>query len=123
LIWHSERARSQAKDTYNQWKQVLKTHFKHPADNRDKQLHKLENLTQKPNQPVRMFIDKINRCYNALYDDRNNQDLKLKKDLLVKILLKGVIKPIKTLMVLNQLLPEVITWHDAQDAAIRCETT
>jgi hypothetical protein len=122
LIWHSERARSHANETYNQWKQALKTHFKHPAD-RDKQLHKLENLTQKPNQPVRMFIDKINRCYNALYDDRNNQDLKLKNDLLVKILLKGVIKPIKTLMVLNQLLPEVTTWQDAQDAAIRCETT
>ncbi len=42
---------------------------------------------------------------------------------LVKILLKGVIKPIKTLMVLNQLLPEVKTWEDAQKAAIRCETT
>jgi hypothetical protein len=26
-------------------------------------------------------------------------------------------------MVLNQLLPEVTTWQDAQDAAIRCETT
>ena len=87
LICHSERARSHANETYNQWKQALKTHFKHPAD-RDKQIHKLENLTQKPNQPVRMFIDKINRCYNALYDDRNNQDLKLKNDLLVKILLK-----------------------------------
>ena len=34
-----------------------------------------------------------------------------------------MIKPIKTLMVLNQLLPEVTTWQEAQDAAIRCETT
>jgi hypothetical protein len=122
LIWHSERSRSNPNDTYTQWKHALKTHFKHPAD-RDKQLNKLENLTQKPNQPVRMFIEKINRSYNALYDDRNNQDLKLKNDTLVKILLKGVIKPIKTLMVLNQLLPEVTTWQEAQDAAIRCETT
>jgi hypothetical protein len=122
LIWHSERSRSNPNESYTQWKQALKTHFKHPAD-RDKQLNKLENLTQKPNQPVRMFIEKINRSYNALYDDRNNQDLKLKNDTLVKILLKGVIKPIKTLMVLNQLLPEVTTWQEAQDAAIRCETT
>jgi hypothetical protein len=37
--------------------------------------------------------------------------------------LKGILKPIKTLMVLNQLLPEVTTWEDAQAAAIRCETT
>ena len=43
--------------------------------------------------------------------------------MLVKILLKGILKPIKTLMVLNQLLPEVTTWEDAQAAALRCETT
>jgi hypothetical protein len=122
LIWHSERSRSNPNDTYAQWKHALKTHFNHPAD-RDKQLHKLENLTPNPNQPVRILIEKINRSYNALYDDRNNQDLKFKNDLLVKILLKGVLKPIKTLMVLNQLLTEVTTWQEAQDAAIRCETT
>ena len=122
LIWHSERSRSNPNYSYTQWQHALKTHFKHPAD-RDKQLNQLENLIQKPNQPVRMFIEKINRSYNALYGDRNNQDLKLKNDTLVKILLKGVIKPIKTLMVLNQLLPEVTTWQEAQDAAIRCETT
>jgi hypothetical protein len=96
--------------------------FKHPAD-RDKQIQKLENLTQKPNQSVRMFIEKINNTYNSIYDDTNNQNLSIKNDLLVKILLKGVLKPIKTLMVLNQLLPEVTTWEDAQKAAIRCETT
>ena len=45
-----------------------------------------------------------------------------KNDLLVKIFLKGVLKPIKTLVVLNQMLPEVTTWGDAQKAAIRCET-
>jgi hypothetical protein len=66
-----------------------------------------------------MFIDKINSCYNALYDDRNNQNLTMKNDLLVKILLKGILKPIKTLMVLNQLLPEVTTWENAQAAALR----
>ena len=122
LKWHSQRSTSHPNDNYTQWKQALKDHFKHPAD-RDKQLQKLENLTQKPNQPVRMFIDKINSCYNALYDDRNNQNLTMKNDLLVKILLKGILKPIKTLMVLNQLLPEVTTWEDAQTAALRCETT
>ena len=122
LKWHSQRSTSHPNETYTQWKQALKDHFKHPAD-RDKQLQQLENLTQKPNQPVRMFIDKINSCYNALYDDRNNQNLTMKNDLLVKILLKGILKPIKTLMVLNQLLPEVTTWEDAQAAALRCEKT
>jgi hypothetical protein len=122
LKWHSQRSTSHPNDNYTQWKQALKDHFKHPAD-RDKQLQQLENLTQKPNQPVRMFIDKINSCYNALYDDRNNQNLTMKNDLLVKILLKGILKPIKTLMVLNQLLPEVTTWEDAQAAALRCEKT
>lgn len=43
--------------------------------------------------------------------------------MLIKILLKGILKPIKTLMILNQMLPEVTTWEDAQKAAIRCETT
>jgi hypothetical protein len=43
----------------------------------------------------------------------------MKNDLLVKILLKGILKPIKTLMVLNQLLPEVTTWENAQAAALR----
>jgi hypothetical protein len=118
LKWHSQRSASHPNDSYTQWKQALKDHFKHPAD-RDKQLQKLENLAQKPNQPVRMFIDKINSCYNALYDDRNNQNLTMKNDLLVKILLKGILKPIKTLMVLNQLLPEVTTWENAQAAALR----
>ena len=88
-----------------------------------KQLHKLENLTQKPNQSVRMFIEKINNTYNSIYDDTNNQNLSMKNDFLVNILLKGVHKPIKTLMVLNQLLPEVTTWEEAQKAAIRCENT
>ena len=64
-----------------------------------------------------MFIEKINNTYNSIYDDTQNQN-----DLLVKILLKGVLKPIKTLVVLNQMLPEVTTWGDAQKAAIRCET-
>ena len=118
LKWHSQRSTSHPNDNYTQWKQALKDHFKHPAD-RDKQLQQLENLTQKPNQPVRMYIDKINSCYNALYDDRNNQNLTMKNDLLVKILLKGILKPIKTLMVLNQLLPEVTTWENAQAAALR----
>ena len=70
-----------------------------------------------------MFIEKINNTYNSIYDDTNNQNLSIKNDLLVKILLKGVLKPIKTLMVLNQLLLEVTTWEDAQKAASRCETT
>ena len=48
LISHSERSRSNPNETYPQWKQALKAHFKHPVD-RDKQLHKLENLTPKPN--------------------------------------------------------------------------
>jgi hypothetical protein len=122
LKWHSERVRSNPNDTYTQWKTAIKDHFKHPAD-RDKQLQKLENLTQKPNQSVRVFIEKINNTYNSIYDDTQNQNLSIKNDLLVKILLKGVLKPIKTLMVLNQMLPEVTTWDDAQKAAIRCETT
>ncbi|EFX84505.1 hypothetical protein DAPPUDRAFT_314838 [Daphnia pulex] len=78
---------------------------------------------QKPNKPVRMFIDKINRTYNAIYDDTGNKNLSIKNDLLVKILLRGILKPIKNLMVLNQMLPEVTTWDDAQRAALRCETT
>jgi hypothetical protein len=122
LKWHSQRATSHPNENYTQWKQALKDHFKHPAD-RDKQLQKLENLTQNPKQSVRMFIDKINNTYNSIYDDTNNQNLSIKNDLLVNILLKGVHKPIKTLMVLNQLLPEVTTWEDAQAAALRCETT
>jgi hypothetical protein len=122
LKWHSHRTTTHPNETFAQWKQAIKDHFKHSAD-RDKQLQKLENLTQKPNQPVRMFIDKINSTYNAIYDDRNNQNLSIKNDLLVKILLKGILKPIKALMVLNQLLLEEKTWEDAQQAAIRCETT
>jgi hypothetical protein len=70
-----------------------------------------------------MFIDKINSTYNAIYDDTGNTNLSFKNDLLVKILLRGILKPIKTLMVLNQMLPEVTTWDDAQRAALRCETT
>jgi hypothetical protein len=70
-----------------------------------------------------MFIDKINSTYNAIYGDTGNYNLSIKNDLLVKILLRGVLKPIKTLMVLNQMLPEVTTWDDAQRAALRCETT
>ena len=122
LKWHSQRTRAHPNEAYAVWKQALKDHFKHPAD-RDKQIQKLENLTQKPNQPVRMFIDKINSSYNAIYDDTGNNNLAIKNDLLVKILLKGILKPIKTLMVLNQMLPEVTTWDDAQRAALRCETT
>ena len=122
LKWHSQRTTSHPNENYTQWKQALKDHFKHPAE-RDKQLHKLENLTQKPKQSVRMFIEKINNTYNSIYDDTNNQNLSMKNDFLVNILLKGVHKPIKTLMVLNQLLPEVTTWEEAQKAAIRCENT
>jgi hypothetical protein len=122
LKWHSQRTRAHPNEAYVAWKQALKDHFKHPAD-RDKQIQKLENLTQKPNQPVRMFIDKINSSYNAIYDDTGNNELSIKNDLLVKILLRGILKPIKTLMVLNQMLPEVTTWDDAQRAALRCETT
>jgi hypothetical protein len=122
LKWHSQRTRTHPKESYVAWKQALKDHFKHPAD-REKQIKKLENLTQKPNQPVRMFIDKINSSYSAIYDDPGNNDLSIKNDLLVKILLRGILKPIKTLMVLNQMLPEVTTWDDAQRAALRCETT
>ena len=70
-----------------------------------------------------MFIDKINRTYNAIYDDTGNTNLSCKNDLLVKILLRGILKPIKNLMVLNEMLPEVTTWDDAQRAALRCETT
>jgi hypothetical protein len=70
-----------------------------------------------------MFTEKINDTYNSIYDDTQNQNLSIKNDLLVKILLKGVLKPIETLMVLNQMLPEVTTWDDAQKTAIRCETT
>ena len=101
---------------------ALKNHFKHPAE-RDKQLHKLENLTQKPKQSVRKFIEKINNTYISSYDDTNNQNLSIKNHFLVNILLKGVHKPIKTLLVLNQLLPEVTTLEEAQKAAIRCENT
>jgi hypothetical protein len=122
LKWHSQRTRAHPNEAYAAWKQALKDHFKHPAD-RDKQIQKLENLTQKPNQPVRMFIEKINSTYNAIYDDTTNNNLSIKNDLLVKILLRGILKPIKTLMVLNQMLPEVTTWDDAQRAALRCETT
>jgi hypothetical protein len=70
-----------------------------------------------------MFIDKTNRTYNAIYDDTGNKNLSIKNDLLVKILLRGILEPIKNLMVLNQMLPEVTTWDDAQRAALRCETT
>jgi hypothetical protein len=122
LKWHSKRIKSHPSDTYAKWKTAIKDNFKHPAD-RDKLLQKLKNLTQKPNQSVRMFIEKINNTYNSIYDDTQNQNFAIKNDLLVKILLKGVLKPIKTLMVLNQMLPEVTTWDDAQKAAIRCETT
>ena len=106
LKWHSQRTTSHPNENYTQWKQALKDHFKHPAE-RDKQLHKLENLTQKPKQSVRMFIEKINNTYNSIYGDTNNQNLSMKNDFLVNILLKGVHKPIKTLMVLNQLLPKL----------------
>jgi hypothetical protein len=51
LIWHSKRSRSNPNDSYTQWKHALKAHLKHPAD-RDKQLHKLENLTQIPINPL-----------------------------------------------------------------------
>ncbi|EFX65145.1 hypothetical protein DAPPUDRAFT_333483 [Daphnia pulex] len=122
LKWHSHRTLAHPNEAYAAWKPALKDHFKHTAD-RDKQIQKLENLTQKPNQPVRMFIDKINTTYNAIYDDTGNTNLSFKDDLLVKILLRGILKPIKTLMVLNQMLPEVTTWYDAQRAALRCETT
>jgi hypothetical protein len=64
LKWHSERVRSNPNDTYTQWKTAIKDHFKHPAD-RDKQLQKLENLTQKPNQFVRVFIEKINNTIQS----------------------------------------------------------
>ena len=76
LKWHSQRATSHPNENYTQWKQALKDHFKHPAD-RDKQLQKLENLTQNPKQSVRMFIDKINNTYNSIYDDTNNQNLSI----------------------------------------------
>ena len=52
---------------------------KHPAD-RDKQLQKLENLTQKANQSVRMFIEKIYNIFNSIYDDTHNQNLAIKKE-------------------------------------------
>jgi hypothetical protein len=70
-----------------------------------------------------MFIDKNNSSYNAIYHDTDNNNLAIKNDLLVKILLKGILKPIKTLMVLNQMLQKVSTWDGAQRAALRCETT
>jgi hypothetical protein len=70
-----------------------------------------------------MFIDKINSSYNAIYYDTDNNNLAIQNDLLVKILLKGILKPIKTLVVLNQMLQKVTTWDDAQRAALRCETT
>jgi hypothetical protein len=76
LKWHSQRVKTHPNDTFAQWKQALKDHFKHPAD-RDKQLQKLENLTQKPNQSARMFIEKINNTYNSIYDDTNNQNLSI----------------------------------------------
>ena len=122
LKWHSQRTITHANETFAQWKQAIKEHFKHPAD-RDKMISKLENTTQLPKQPVKMFIEKINSRYNAIYDDRQNNNLQFKDDLLVRILLKGILKPIKTLMVLNQMLPEVTTWAAAQAAAIQCETT
>ncbi len=56
LKWHSERIKAHPNET---WKTALKDHFKHPAD-RDKQLQKLEKITPKPNQSVRMFLEKIN---------------------------------------------------------------
>jgi hypothetical protein len=76
LKWHSQRVKTHPNDTFTQWKQALKDHFKNPAD-RDQQLQKLENLTQKPNQSVRMFIEKINNTYNSIYDDTQNQNLSI----------------------------------------------
>ncbi|EFX65400.1 hypothetical protein DAPPUDRAFT_333221 [Daphnia pulex] len=101
LKWHSQRTRAHPNEAYAAWKQALKDNFKHPAG-RDKQIQKLENITQKPNQLVRMFIDKIDSSYNAICDDTGNNNLSIKNDLLDKILLRGILKPIKNLMVLTE---------------------
>ena len=89
---------------------------------RDKKLQKLKNLTQNLNSQLECSLAKLTTHTTQSTTTPITKTFRL-NHLLVNILLKGVHKPIKTVMVLNQMLPEVTTWEEAQKAAIRCENT
>ena len=75
---------------------------------RDKKLQKLKNLTQNLNSQLECSLAKLTTHTTQSTTTPITKTFRL-NHLLVNILLKGVHKPIKTVMVLNQMLPEVTT--------------
>ncbi|XP_059353433.1 repetitive organellar protein-like, partial [Daphnia carinata] len=125
LQWHIDRLRVAPRESYTDWRNALKDHFKHPAD-RAKQKSKLLTVKQSPNQPVRHFIDKITQAYNAIYKEGDEEQFQsaeltaLKDDTLIKMLLDGLLPPIKTILFHNK-YPTTANWQNFKQAALEAE--
>ncbi|KAI9551210.1 hypothetical protein GHT06_003611 [Daphnia sinensis] len=105
LSWHLERIKEAPQETYREWRNALKEHFKHPAD-RAKQKTKLFSVKQAPNQPVRHFIDKIIQAYNSIYKDRDDGAQALNR----------LLAPIKTIL-FHSKYPSEPNWENITKAA------
>ena len=126
LRWHVERLQTHPRETYREWKNALKEHFKHPAD-RSKQKSQLFSVKQSPNQPVRHYVDKITNAYNAIYKEQGNAEQQpndeltaLKDDILIKMFIDGLLPPIKTIL-LNNKYPSTLNWNNVVQAALESE--
>ncbi|KZS05231.1 Uncharacterized protein APZ42_031655 [Daphnia magna] len=65
LSWHLECKKQFSRETYNDWRNAPREHFKHPT-NKIKQKTKLFSVKQAPNQSMRHFLDKITRAYKQI---------------------------------------------------------
>ncbi|XP_057364765.1 myosin-J heavy chain-like [Daphnia carinata] len=125
LQWHIDRLRVAPRESYSDWRNALKEHFKHPAD-KAKQKSKLLSVKQSPNQPVRHFIDKITQAYSAIYKEGDEEQAEsaeltaLKDDTLIKMLLDGLLPTIKTILFHNK-YPSTPNWQNFKQAALESE--
>lgn len=118
LRWHVDHLREQLGETYKEWKNTHKEHFKHPAD-QSKQNPTIFSVRQRSKPTIKtLYIDKIINVYNSIYkyfgnanEDSNHELTPLKDDILIQMFIDGLQPPIKMIL-LNNKYPSTLNWNN-----------